>query len=334
MTPLFFPGPTWGKRKKQVIPKKLLRSRTRRLHNPRREYLRPSGPGRWSSSGRSPWPSRRSGWPAVVLAGCGVACGAGCVAVALAWWLCWWLCAVRPGLLWLSLWWPMLPAVVPACCAGGAGCGFCRDGGRLLHGLGGAIGGRIEPWYKPDTTRIKPLGAAILQGRRRSLHGLRPCSRRRSTAPPVPSPWRSPPPFPADFSPGFFWRLCRWCLLPVACPACHFCTDFFTEIFHEKNAGKLPPISGGCLPALSLPADSGRLSLRLLLSAGPGPGRAPAGRSKPPENSRRCILCSRYSFLEDYIFTPPIVPQNRLFPVKSPKNSPQILCKKSSPRPL
>lgn len=112
-----------------------------------------------------------------------------------------------------------------------------------------------------------------------------------------------------------------------------FLHGFFHGNFSRKNAGKLPPISGGCLPVLSLPADSGRLSLRLLLSAGPGPGRAPVGRSKPPENSRRGILCARYSFLEDYIFTPPIVPQNRLFPVKSPKNSPQILCKKSSPRP-
>lgn len=112
-----------------------------------------------------------------------------------------------------------------------------------------------------------------------------------------------------------------------------FLHGFFHGNFSRKNAGKLPPISGGCLPVLSLPADSGRLSLRLLLSAGPGPGRAPVGRSKPPENSRRGILCARYSFLEDYIFTPPIVPQNRLFPVKSPKNSQQILCKKSSPRP-
>ena len=146
-------------------------------------------------------------------------------------------------------------------------------------------------------------------------------------------PLENPAPhFRRIFRPAFLEAF-RWCLLPVACPACHFCTDFFTEIFHEKNAGKLPPISGGCLPALSLPADSGRLSLRLLLSAGPGPGRAPVGRSKPPENSRRGILCARYSFLEDYIFTPPIVPQNRRFPVKSPKNSPQILCKKSSPRP-
>ena len=142
------------------------------------------------------------------------------------------------------------------------------------------------------------------------------------------APWRIPPPISGGFFARLFWRLSGGaCCRSPARPAVS------ARIFSRKNAGKLPPISGGCLPALSLPADSGRLSLRLLLSAGPGPGRAPVGRSKAPENSRRGILCARYSFLEDYIFTPPIVPQNRRFPVKSPKNSPQILCKKSSPRP-
>lgn len=142
---------------------------------------------------------------------------------------------------------------------------------------------------------------------------------------------------PAPIPGGFFARLFLEALpvVPAAgrLSGLPFLHGFFHGNFSRKNAGKLPPISGGCLPALSLPADSGRLSLRLLLSSGPGPGRAPVGRSKPPGNSRRGILCARYSFLEDYIFTPPIVPQNRLFSVKSPKNSPEILGKNNSPVP-
>lgn len=135
--------------------------------------------------------------------------------------------------------------------------------------------------------------------------------------------------FRPAFSGGFAGGAC--CRLPVrpAISARIFSRKFFTK----KTPGNScpfsadvsrrclsPPIAGGCLCGSCSP---------------PVPVQgAPRWAGQNRRKTRgEVFLCARYSFLEDYIFTPPIVPQNRLFPVKSPKNSPQILCKKSSPRP-
>lgn len=89
-----------------------------------------------------------------------------------------------------------------------------------------------------------------------------------------------------SFSPVFSWRLCRCCLLAAVCPACCFCTDFFTGIFHEKSAGKFRPCLGCRFPALPFPlthrAGRRRSGLHPVRR-----GAAPAGRG-PPAGSGVC----------------------------------------------
>lgn len=140
--PPLFSGPTWGKPKKQVIPKKLLRSRTRRPYNPLREYLRP--PGRAGGGRRASRRRRCADLPGLVWCWLAVVCAvAGCGGVvwavvgaggAVCWLcpLCWrcrcgWCCGVVWAVCWC--WWCWL---------------LILHGWRsaLALGLGGTIGGR------------------------------------------------------------------------------------------------------------------------------------------------------------------------------------------------
>ena len=78
-----------------------------------------------------------AGWLLCVLAlAVAVWCGLGCLLVLVV--LC---CGLCPLCWWCRCGWCVL-CLLSACCADGAGCGFCRDVGRLLHGVWGAIGGR------------------------------------------------------------------------------------------------------------------------------------------------------------------------------------------------
>lgn len=142
--PSFFPAPPGGSEKNRSYLKIFCAPEPADLTIPSGSTYGP--PGRSGGGRRAGRRRRRSGPPGLVWCWLSVVwAGAGCGAVVLAVWWCWWLCAVRLfPLCWLR-WcgWCVL-RWLSACCAGGADCGFCMDGGLLLHGSWGDYRGVVN----------------------------------------------------------------------------------------------------------------------------------------------------------------------------------------------